>query len=297
MKTEILIKNYNANLIGKTVAITGATGGIGTELCRVFASLNANLILINRNLEKSNKLKAELLNINPNINIEIYKTDLEKINDVKQTAQALKNKTIDILILNAGAYKIKRKITPLGFDNLFQINFISQYFLVKKLIKNLRKSDSAKVVAVGSIAHAFSSINLADIDFSKVKSDSKTYGNAKRFLMFSLFELLKNQNISFAVAHPGITPTNITNNYNKAVNAIIKYPMKLIFAKPQNACVSIVEGVFNSQDYGTWVGPKHFNIWGKPKVKKIKTFSETESKRIYDIAEKIYTKIKLDIKE
>ena len=69
MKTEILIKNYNANLIGKTVAITGATGGIGTELCRVFASLNANLILINRNLERSNKLKSELLNINPNINI------------------------------------------------------------------------------------------------------------------------------------------------------------------------------------------------------------------------------------
>jgi short-subunit dehydrogenase len=285
------------SLIGKTVAITGATGGIGTELCHIFAGLNANLILINRNLERSNKLKAELLNINPNINIEIYKTDLEDLNSVKQTAEALRHTKIDVLILNAGAYKIKRKTTPLGFDNLFQINFISQYFLVKKLIKNLKQASQPKVVAVGSIAHAFSSINLADIDFSKVKSDSKTYGNAKRFLMFSLFELLKNQNIEFAVAHPGITPTNITSNYSKTVNAVIKYPMKAIFMKPEKACISIVEGVFNPQDYGTWVGPKNFNIWGKPKVSKLKTFSETESKRIYDIAEKIYTKIKIDIKE
>ena len=74
------------SLIGKTVAITGATGGIGTELCRIFARLNANLILINRNQERSNKLKAELLNINPNINVEIYKTDLEDLGSVKQTA-------------------------------------------------------------------------------------------------------------------------------------------------------------------------------------------------------------------
>lgn len=297
MKQEKWLKTHTKSLIGKTVAITGATGGIGTQLCHIFAKLDANLILINRNLERSNKLKLELEMLYPNINIEIYKTDLEKIEDVKTTAEALRHKQIDILILNAGAYKIKRKTTSLGFDNLFQINFISQYFLVKKLIKNLKQSEIKKVVAVGSIAHEYSSINLSDIDFSGVKSDSKTYGNAKRFLMFSLFELLKKQNIDFAVAHPGITPTNITQNYSKTINAIIKYPMKAIFMKPEKACISIIEGVFEAQDYGTWVGPKHFNIWGAPKVSKLKTFSEAESKQIYDIAEKIYTKIKTETKE
>lgn len=288
------LESHTQSLIGKTVAITGATGGIGKQLCHIFAKLDANLVLINRNQNLSNKLKAELNAVNPNISVEIFLTDLEDINQVKQTAEALRHKQIDILILNAGAYKIKRKTTSLGFDNLFQINFISQYFLVKKLLKNLKKSECAKVVGVGSIAHEYSSINLADIDFSKVKTDSKAYGNAKRFLMFSLFELLKNQNISFAVAHPGITPTNITRNYPKAINAIIKYPMKAIFMKPEKACISIVEGVFEAQDYGTWIGPKHFNIWGTPKVSKLKTFSEAESKQIYDIAEKIYTKIKTE---
>ena len=139
--------------------------------------------------------------------------------------------------------------------------------------------------------------NLSDyigFDFSKCKTDSKVYGNAKRFLMFSLFELLKKQNINFTVAHPGITPTNITQNYSKLVNSIIKYPMKAIFLSPKKASYSIIEGVFNACDYGFWIGPKYFDIWGEPKTTKLKTFSVEECKQIYDIAEKIYTKIKTE---
>lgn len=285
--------NLENNLIGKTIAITGATGVIGVNLCHDFAKLNANLILLNRNLELSEKLKQELLEKYPNIKIDIFKTDLENLAEVKTTCNQLKNYNIDYLILNAGAYKITRKTTDLGFDNIFQINFISQYYLVKKLIKNLTKTNG-KVIAVGSIAHKYSKINIADIDFSKCKSDSKTYGNAKRFLMFSLFELLKNNNINYAVAHPGITLTNITRNYPKFVKAIIKYPMKILFLKPEEASKSISQAVFKNCKYGYWIGPKIFNIWGKPAESKIKTFTKTESEQIYDIAEKIYTKIKIE---
>ena len=67
--------------------------------------------------------------------IDIFKTDLENLAEVKTTCNQLKNYNIDYLILNAGAYKITRKTTDLGFDNIFQINFISQYYLVEKLIK------------------------------------------------------------------------------------------------------------------------------------------------------------------
>lgn len=294
MKTNKWLTAHTHSLIGKTVAITGATGGIGKQLCHILAGLNANLILINRNETLSNKLKSELLELYPNIDIKIFKTDLEKFEDVKNTCNNLKGTTIDVLILNAGAYKITRRKTELGFDNVFQINFISQYYLVKKLLKNLKQSNNPKVVAVGSIAHKFSEINLKDIDFSKCKTDSKVYGNAKRFLMFSLFELLKKQNINFTVAHPGITPTNITQNYSKFVNSIIKYPMKAIFLSPKKASYSIIEGVFDACDYGFWIGPKYFDIWGEPKTTKLKTFSVEECKQIYDIAEKIYTKIKTE---
>ncbi|MBO7302951.1 MAG: short-chain dehydrogenase, partial [Clostridia bacterium] len=55
-----LSKN-TSSLKGKTVAISGSTGGIGRELCSFFCELSASLILIDRNKSRSDALRAELL--------------------------------------------------------------------------------------------------------------------------------------------------------------------------------------------------------------------------------------------
>ena len=48
------------SLAGKTVVISGATSGIGLETSRLFASRGADLICLNRNPEKSERLMKEL---------------------------------------------------------------------------------------------------------------------------------------------------------------------------------------------------------------------------------------------
>ena len=53
MNTEKYIKTNFKSLKGKTVAVTGSTGGIGKELCSQLCSLGASLILLDRNEEKS----------------------------------------------------------------------------------------------------------------------------------------------------------------------------------------------------------------------------------------------------
>ena len=68
--------------------------------------------------------------------------------------------------------------------------------------------------------------------------------------------------------------------------------MKIIFMKPKKACLSIIQGLFEHCEYHTWTGPKFFNIWGIPKKKKLYTCSVSESKKIYEIAEKIYCNLK-----
>lgn len=52
MKTEKWLELNTASLAGKTVVITGSTGGIGTKLCEILASLGASLVLADRNTEK-----------------------------------------------------------------------------------------------------------------------------------------------------------------------------------------------------------------------------------------------------
>ena len=281
------------NLNGKTIAITGATGGIGRELCDYILNLGANLILLDRNAEKSHALGKKLLNKYSNAKIEYITTDLEDFGSVTRSCEILKSKPIDIFIHNAGAYSIPRKKCDTGYDNVFQINFVSPYYIIRELLPILEKRKESRVIVVGSIAHNYSKTDENDIDFSKIKAASKVYGNSKRYLMFSLYELFKNETkVKLSVTHPGITFTNITAHYPKVIFAIIKYPMKIIFMKPKKAMLSIAEGLFTDCNYHEWIGPKLFNIWGKPKLKRLSTCNQAESEKIGKTADSIYTKLK-----
>lgn len=291
MNTKNWINTNTYDLTNKTIAITGSTGGIAKVLIKTLAQLNANFILINRNKEKTKKQILELTHLHPNIKIEFVECDLSNLKNVCSAIQILKQKQIDILYLCAGAYNIPRFKTNSGFDNVFQINFLSQYFIAKELINNI-KAVNGKIVAVSSIAHNYSKIDENDIDFSTRKKHSKVYGNAKRFLTFSLMELCKKERVNLSIVHPGLTLTEMTNHYPKAINWLVKLCIGLFCPSINKACLPLIKGVFDSTQYIEWIGPPIFQVYGKPKKIKLKTCSETESKKILEIAEEIILKVK-----
>ena len=272
----------------KIIAITGSTGGLGKELCSRLASEGESLILVDRDPCKSEEHKKELIKKYPDANIKCIHCDLENIESVKLAVDSLLKCDIDVFVHNAGAYYIPRYKCSTGYDNIFQINFASPYYMIKRLLPVL-KSKGGKVVAVGSIAHNYSKINKNDIDFSNIKACSKVYGNAKRYLMFALWELFKvEKDIKLAIVHPGITVTNITAHYPKVIYSIIKYPIRVIFMKPQKGVLSLIEGIYGECEHLEWIGPCFFDVWGKPKKRKLNTASEAERKEIFKIAEKVY---------
>lgn len=288
MGIEKWLRLNTSELTSKTVAVTGTTGGLGCELCMYLARLGAKLVMLDRNRQKAQALENELKSAYPNTEIHRIAVDLEDIDSVKAATEDLKRLPIDVFIHNAGAYSIPRRACKTGLDNVFQINFASPYYMIKELLPQLR-TVKGTVVAVGSIAHNYSKTDPEDIDFATRKAASKVYGNAKRYLMFSLFELFENETeAKLSIVHPGITFTNITAHYPKPVFAVIKYPMKIIFMKPKRAALSILKGVFETTGYHTWTGPRWFNIWGLPSRKRLKTCSLDESKRIFTAAEEIY---------
>ncbi len=271
---------------GKTVVVTGATGGIGFPLCKELLKRGANLILVDRNKNKSLALRNDLVKEFSNAQISHITADLSDINSVKSATNELLKSDIDYFIHNAGAYSIPRYITDNGYDNVFHINFISPYYMIKKLSPKIREK-GGRVIATSSIAHRYSKTDINDFDFRTRKKASLVYGNAKRYLMFSLYELFKAEPDLLSIVHPGITFTGITNHYPKLIFALIKYPMKVIFMKPKKACLSTLCGIDKSTPYSYWIGPRLFDIWGLPKLSKIKTDSN-EIKRIFEKAEEIY---------
>lgn len=290
MKAETWIKRNMPSLVGKTVAVSGATGGLGQELCAHLAALGANLLLLDRNSERSCALIERLQARFPSLDAKHLRIDLADFTSVASVTEQLKKNPPDVLILNAGAYHIPRYVCDTGYDNVFQINFLSPYYLASSLLPIMKEKDG-RIVAVGSIAHNYSHADFEDVDFSKRTQSSKVYGNAKRWLMFSLFGLCDNSD-SIAVVHPGITLTNITAHYPKWIYAIIKHPMKVIFMKPKRASLSILYGITEACDKNEWIGPSLFDIWGLPRKKRLKSCSEEEAATIFALAQSMMEELR-----
>lgn len=291
MKITTWINKNIPSLQGKRVAITGSTGGIGRQLCSHLATLGAELILMDRNIAKSKALADELRLNHPDLAVEFITTDLEDMDSVKAACEHLKELSPHVIIHNAGAYHIPRHKCSTGYDNVFQINFIAPYFMTRELLPTLREN-GGRVIAVGSVAHNYSESDPADEDFSNRTRSSLVYGNAKRYLMFALHELFREEKgVRFALTHPGITVTNITAHYPRVIYALIKYPMKVIFMSPKKAALSILAGVSSHTDYHEWVGPKLFDVWGFPRKRLLRTASSEECGRIARTACRIYEEI------
>ena len=190
MNIEKWLKENTESLIGKKIAITGSTGGLGREICLYLAKLGAELVLLDRNESRSAALADSLTESVNGLKITRIRVDLADMGSVKSATEKLKNEAPDLFIHNAGAYRIPRKICDSGYDNVFQINFASPYYIIKELLPTLEER-GGRVVVVGSIAHNYSKTDPEDVDFRTRKAASKVYGNAKRYLMYSILTLAK----------------------------------------------------------------------------------------------------------
>ena len=278
---------HTHSLRGKRVAVCGATGGIGEELCRHLARLGAELWLCCRSEAKTQALIDKLRADYPDLVARFIPLDLEDAQSVNVAAEILAQTPPHVLIHNAGAYAIPRRTTAQGVDNVFAINCLSPYVLTERLLTPMA-SVNGRVVCVGSIAHHYSKIDPADTDFATRTAASKVYGNAKRHLMLALYERFAGvKGVTLSVVHPGITFTNITAHYPQWLFSIIKHPMKIVFMPPRRAALSVLRGVFEFTAYGEWIGPRLFDVWGLPRKRKLRTFTRDEAKIAFDAEERL----------
>lgn len=275
----------------RKIAIVGATGGLGKEISFKFAEKDADLIFLGRSQNKM-KILAEEINLKfPDCKIDFVEIDLTEMDSVKKACDTLEKMDFDTIVLNAGIYNVPRFVTKTGFENIFQVNFVSQYYIACRMLEKFRKQKDGHIVAVGSVAYDYSKCDFEDIDFKTRKKASKVYGNSKRFLMFSLYKLFENEkDVKLSIVHPGVTLTQMTNHYPKFINWLVKIGIKIFFPSPKKACRSIVQGVWDECDSFEWIGPRIFTVWGKPKKQKIKKCEE-EANKVFEIANSIMKKL------
>jgi short-subunit dehydrogenase len=198
----------------KLVLITGATSGIGYHTARKFAAHGANLLCINRNPEKSEKLRHEI-ETEFDVKCDFKIADLSSLNDIFNVSKELLHleTPIDVLIHNAGVYLTKRELTSDGLEKVFVVHYLSSFIINYILMNKLKAQEKARIIMVGSEGHRFAAwgLRLDDLNWEKRRySGLKSYGSAKVAQLLSMIvfdELFKNTSITINTMHPGAVKT------------------------------------------------------------------------------------------
>ena len=140
----------------KVVWITGASSGIGKELCVQLSRAGAKIILSARSLESLEKVRKEL--VNPEWHTCLV-LDLEKTENVSTLFATILEKysTLDYLFNNGGlSQRSEVHETELEIDRkIMEINYFGNIVLTKAVLPHFREKKSGHIVVTSSIAGKF----------------------------------------------------------------------------------------------------------------------------------------------
>ncbi len=143
---------YNPfSISGKTIFITGATGGIGKATAIECAKMGATLYLSGRNSEKLQSVWNDIKGYT-NRKEQLLSCDLSDFEQVKELAAKLP--ILDGVVFNAGISKLKpvKYIKEDDFKKILDINLISSAVLLGELLKQKKLKDGSSVVFTSSAA-------------------------------------------------------------------------------------------------------------------------------------------------
>ncbi len=266
--------------------ITGSTEGIGFEDALALSSAGWNVVMMGRNAQKGAESIAKIHQINPRAKVSFEKIDLADLSSIKSFAfrMASKGQAIDLLINNAGVMTPPKRLeTADGFELQFGTNHIGHFALTAQLLPSLRKSPSARVVTVSSVANREGIIDFDDLQSKSSYVPMKAYAQAKLAnLMFAL-ELQRQSEkrgwgITSIASHPGVSRTNllITGAGRWSLPGIARTFLPFLFQpSSQGALPTLYASTSPEAEGGVYYGPnKMGETRGFPAIAKIPAQAE-----------------------
>lgn len=190
----------------KTIIVTGGSRGIGRALVENFAKDGYNVVLnYNKSEENAKKIKAELQK--QGVNIEIFKADVSKKEEVKELVKFTLDKfqNVDVLINNAGISQTKlfTDIKEEEWDNIMNVNLKSAYFTTQEVLPNMINRKQGLIINISSVWGMVGASCEVAYSVSKAGLDGLTKSLAKE---------LGPSNIRVNSIAPGIIDTDMNKN-------------------------------------------------------------------------------------
>jgi retinol dehydrogenase 14 len=198
-------------MIGKTVLITGGTGGIGKATALGLATLGAHVAVTGRDPQRTEDAVREIRAAGGGP-VDAFIADLSAQSEVRRVAGEVLGRMprIDVLVNNVGGYWNTRHLTADGLERTFALNHLAPFLLTNLLLDRLKDGAPARVVIVASNAHKLGRIDFDDLQGEGSYSGARAYNQSKLANVLFSYELARRLE-GFAVTsnalHPGVVRT------------------------------------------------------------------------------------------
>lgn len=272
--------------------ITGADGGMGTEITRAVALAGYCVVMACYNAEKAEVKRKLLIEETGNADIMVMSIDLFSLASVNAFACRMleRGDRLDLLMNNAGTMETGLHITEDGLERTVSVNYVGHYLLTRKLLPLMGKG--SRIVNMVSCTYAIGKLDFPDF-FIKGKKGSfwriPVYSNTKLALTLFTFELaerLKERGVVVNAADPGIVSTDIITMH------MWFDPLTDIFFRPfirtprQGAATAIC--LLLDEEAGKRTGT--LNVSCRPKVLSEKYTHHSQSQELWERTEEIVAK-------
>ena len=220
------------NFKNKKILVTGASGGIGSELVKKFVTLGGDVLGSGTKAEKLDELKKKYSNI------KVKKFDILEHSRIEEFIDnvSLELGGLDILINNAGINidNLSLRMKDEEWKKVIDINLTSTFLLTKYAIKKMIKNKFGRIVNVTSVVGHTG--NLGQSNYSAAKAG--IIGMSK-----SLAIEYAKKNITVNCVSPGFIVSDMTMNIAEKVKLYLtsRIPMgKLGTGEDVSNCVAFL---------------------------------------------------------
>ena len=146
----------------KLAVITGADGGMGTEITRAVASAGYKVIMACCNLSRAEEKRNLLMSETGNADIEVQFIDLASLTSVASFARKMveRGEQITLLMNNAGTMETGLHITEDGLERTVSVNYVGPYLLTRKLLPLMEAG--SRIVNMVSCTYAIGRLDFPD---------------------------------------------------------------------------------------------------------------------------------------
>ena len=214
---------------GKTVVITGATGGLGLAAASALADLGARVVIVGRNQGKLDAAQSAIRG-----DVGTYRSDLSLLGEVRKLAHDISDREdrLDVLINNVGVLLPDRTETAEGLEATLATNLAGHFLLTNLLIPKLKESSPSRIINVSSGGMYSQRIQPVDLSSELEEYQGSTaYARTKRgqvILSEMWAERLVHSQIVVHAMHPGWAETSGVRNslptFHRLMRPLLRTP-------------------------------------------------------------------------